>query len=254
MSVPTKADAAGSVAFGWTFDHGEFAVLTGRVPQKARDVLYEAGFWYWADELDGWHQRPSVERDDQIHNAAQAIDQLVKARFPVTNWHRPEQRNADLVEHYRWLLDGGPFPDAAITAAKARTVISDALAAGHLGARDRDAAEQVVSGALVVEAMSADFDGVQWWLASDPAEDDLHSCVWLRYEPSAGRLDVTDYYASFAGAEARRDFRVTMLRDTTVPTTARAEAARPSRRLRMSAAPSTPPLPPGPASGRAASR
>ncbi|MEU9041435.1 MULTISPECIES: hypothetical protein [unclassified Kitasatospora] len=253
MSVPMEIDAAGSVSFGWTFDHGEFAVLTGQVPGKAGEFLYEAGFWYRADEVSGWHQRPSVDRDDQIRNAAGAIDQLVKARVPVANWHQPEQRNADLVEHYRWLQDGGPFPDADAAAAKARTLMSDALAADCLGSpRDRAVAEEVASGALVVEAMHS-FEDRHWWLAATP-EDDEHSYVWLNYEPGRGELYTTDYIASFAAAEARREFRVTMLRDTTWPASARAEAARPSRRLRMTAAPSAPPLPPGPAPGRAASR
>ncbi|MFJ1931700.1 hypothetical protein ACIOGZ_03350 [Kitasatospora sp. NPDC088160] len=247
-----EIDAAGSVSFGWTFDHGEFAAASGRVPQKAREVLQEAGFWYWADELGGWHQRLSVDREEQIRNATGAIDQLVKARVPVANWHRPSQRNADLVDHYRWLQDGSLFPDADAAAAKAHALVSDALAADCLGPLYQGVAEEVVSGALVVEAMCT-FEDVHWWLAAAP-EDDEHSYVWLRYEPGRGQLYTTDYIASFAAAEARREFRATMLRDTTWPASARAEAARPSRRLRMTAAPSTPPLPPGPAPGRAANR
>ncbi|WP_188302081.1 hypothetical protein [Streptomyces sp. CBMA123] len=247
------AGAAGSVSFGWDFDRGEFAVRTGPLPRVAGEILYQSGFWYRADELDGWCQRPSVDRDDQIRNAAGAIDQLVKARVPVANWHQPSQRNADLVEHYRWLQYGGPFPDADAAAAKARTLMSDALTAGCLGSpRDRAVAEEVVSGALVVEAMYI-FEDRHWWLTATP-KDDEHSYVWLNYEPGRGELYVTDYIATFAAAEARREFRVTMLRDTTRPAAARAEAARPSRRLRMTTAGSAPPLPPGPAPGRVASR
>ncbi|MGV9266641.1 hypothetical protein ACWDRR_18515 [Kitasatospora sp. NPDC003701] len=242
----------GLVAFGWDYDHGEFVVLNGRVPQPAREAVYQAGFSRRGDALDCWHQRRSVDPHEQIRSAARLVDRLVAARVPVANWHHPEQRNGDLAELYRWLQDEGPFPDADRVADQARTVVAADLAAGRLNAPGRDLANELVSGAVVVEAMQT-FDDVGWWLARSPEGADTYSHMILRRDPGLGYFNITDHYATWYG-QARRDFRATYLRDTTHPPAARAQAARPSRRARMAASPASAPLPPGPATRRHAAR
>ncbi|MFE6053094.1 hypothetical protein ACFQ6N_20230 [Kitasatospora sp. NPDC056446] len=245
--------ATGLVRFGWDYDHGEFVTLSGWVPQPAREAIYQAGFSRRGDALDCWHQRRSVDPNEQIRNAARLVDQLVAARVPVANWHRPEQRNSDLSEHYWWLQNEGPFPDADRATEAAWQVICADLATDRLVPADRGLARAVLSGAVVVEAMQT-FDGVDWWLARDAGDPDSSSYVMLRHDTGNGHLGITEHYASWYGPQARRDFRATQLRDTTHPPAARAQAARPSRRARMAAAPALAPLPPGPAPRRSAAR
>ncbi|MFB7906907.1 hypothetical protein ACFVZ3_11655 [Kitasatospora purpeofusca] len=256
--MPTTTDpgtTGGLVAFGWDYDHGEFVVLNGQVPQPAREAIYQAGFSRRGDVLDCWHQRRSVEPHEQIRRAGRLVDRLVAARVPVANWHRPEQRNGDLSEHYRWLQDEGPFPDAARAAEAAWSIVCTALATERLIPADRGLARAVLSGDIVVEAMQT-FDDVGWWLARSAPEDDdsLSSYVMLRHDTANGYLGITDHWATGYGPQARRDFRATQLRDTTHPPATRAQAARPSRRARMAAAPALAPLPPGPTPRRSASR
>ncbi|MFB7474240.1 hypothetical protein [Kitasatospora sp. NPDC056184] len=242
----------GRVLFGWDYDHGEFVVLRGQVPQPAREAIYQAGFSRRGDALDCWHQRRSVEPHEQIRRAGRLVDRLVAARVSVANWHRPEQRNGDLSEHYRWLQDEGPFPDADRVAETARAIVSADLAAGRLIPADHKLAHEVVSGTVVVEAMHAWDDGVGWWLARAPEGPGSHTYMVLRHDPQ--HLNVTDHYADWYGPQARRDFRATQMRDTTHPPATRAQVARPSRRARLATAPSTAPLPPGPAPRRTAAR
>nr|BEK67565.1 hypothetical protein KPHV_47920 [Kitasatospora purpeofusca] len=242
----------GLVAFGWDYDHGEFVVLNGRVPQPAREAIYRAGFSRRGDALDCWHQRRSVEPHEQIRNAARLVEQLVAARVPVANWHHPQQRNGDLSEHYRWLQDEGPFPDADRVAESARAIVSADVAAARLIPVDHGLAHEVLSGAVVVEAMHDWDNGVGWWLARATEGPDAHTYMVLRHDPR--HLNITDHYADWYGPQARRDFRALQLRDTTHPPAARARAARPSRRARMAAAPATAPLPPGPVPRRTATR
>ncbi|MFD0274287.1 hypothetical protein ACFVHB_10310 [Kitasatospora sp. NPDC127111] len=253
--MPTTTDpgtTGGLVAFGWDYDHGEFVVLNGQVPQPAREAIYQAGFSRRGDALDCWHQRRSVDPNEQIRRAGRLVDRLVAARVPVANWHRPEQRNGDVVQHYRWLQDEGPFPDVGRVAETAQAIVSADLAAYRLIPADRELAHEVVSGAVVVEAMHDWDDGVGWWLARTPEGADSHAYMILRHDPQ--HLNITDHYASWYGPQARRDFRATQLRDTTHPPATRAQAARPSRRARMAVAPTIAPLPPGPAPRRSASR
>ncbi|MCG6497093.1 hypothetical protein [Kitasatospora sp. A2-31] len=245
--------SSGLVAFGWDYDHGEFVVLNGQVPQPAREAIYQAGFSRRGETLDCWHQRRSVEPHEQIRRAGRLVDQLVAARVPVANWHHPEQRNGDLSEHYWWLQDEGPFPDADRATEAAWQVVCADLATDRLVHADRGLARAVLSGALVVEAMQT-FDDVDWWLARDAGDPDSSSYVMLRHDTGNGFLGVTDHWATGYGPQARRDFRATHLRDTTHPPAARAQAARPSRRARLAAAPSTAPLPPGPDPRRSAAR
>ncbi|MGW2397079.1 hypothetical protein ACWCYY_11045 [Kitasatospora sp. NPDC001664] len=253
MSTTTDPGTPGGwVLFGWDYDHGEFVVLNGQVPQPAREALYQAGFSRRGDALDCWHQRRSVEPHEQIRRAGRLVDRLVAARVPVANWHRPEQRNGDLSEHYRWLQDEGEFPGADLAAETARSIVSADLAAGRLIPADHGLAHEVVFGHVVVEAMHEWDDGVGWWLARSAEADGAHSYMVLRHDPQ--HLNVTEHYAPWYGPQARRDFRATQLRDTTHPPSARAQAARPSRRARMAAAPATAPLAPGPAPRRTAAR
>ncbi|MEU8924211.1 hypothetical protein AB0D10_25255 [Kitasatospora sp. NPDC048545] len=243
------------VEFGWDFDVGEFAVRSGPLPRAAGEILYQAGFWYRAQQLgaDAWHQHLNVEANEQIDNAAGAIDALLKAGVQVSNWHDPRQSGQRLVEHYAWLRDEGPFPDAAATADKARWHARAALLAGLDSDGSRTLASQIVDGDLVVEAMQKwETDSTQWWLAFEASSD---CYLILRFDPVDRSLGITDHYADWYGPQARRDFRVQQQRDTSRPSPSRADAARTARPARMRTAPSAPPdRPQPPEAGRSARR
>ncbi|MET8623735.1 hypothetical protein ABZW30_08260 [Kitasatospora sp. NPDC004669] len=234
---------SGAIAFGYLFDDGEIAVPVGRLSPRAGEVLYRHGFWR-RTEQGSWGLGRRLEADAQIERAAEAIRALGTAGFEVRNWHDPSQGGAELIRHYAWLLDTGVFPDAAAHTAAARTWAIHALDAPGLSTPTRRAIEEVTQGLLAVEARHSFGDGVDWWLARRTDEHDVY--VILRHDAATGDLGITDEYASWYAGQARRDYRVNFLRDTTVPASpgARAQAACVPRAARMSAAPSTAPAAP----------
>ncbi|MEY9949552.1 hypothetical protein [Kitasatospora sp. GAS1066B] len=236
---------SGAIAFGYLFDRGEIAVPAGRLSPRAGEILYQAGFWRQVPEFGGWHQSLRLEHEEQVRNIARVIDQLLGAGFEVRNWHTPSQGGADLVRHYAWLQDTGPFPNADAHTAAAHSLAVRALASRRLREPDRPTAEEVAQGLLAVEARHDFGDGIEWWLARRTDQTGVY--VMLRHDTTTGGLNITDEYADWYAGAARRNFRVSFLRDTTTPPplSARALAARGSRAARMSAAPSTVPFAPG---------
>ncbi len=233
------------VAFGWDFDAGEFAVIRGRPPRVAGEILYQAGFWYRAADVEhnAWHQRPSVEAHDQIRHAADALRALMKAGVQVANWHRPEQAPLEVLAHYEWLQSAAPFPDAGLAAATARNVAELELRTGLKDPLSREIAADVQDGRIVVEAIQR-FDDDQWWLARLGEQLDRdRKFVMIRYNSRDRYLSGTDRWHPSYGDLPRRDFRVLYQRDTARPDPAslRAAAAVRAPLARMSAAPSTPP-------------
>ncbi|MEY9876279.1 hypothetical protein ABH931_005789 [Streptacidiphilus sp. MAP12-33] len=233
------------VAFGWDFDAGEFAVIRGQPSQVAGEILYQAGFWCRAPEVEenGWRQRPGVEAHDQIQHAADALRALMKAGVPVANWHRPEQPSLQVLLYYEWLQSAVPFPDADLAAVTARSVAELELGAGLADPLSREIATDVRDGRIVVEAIQR-FDDDHWWLARLSEQlDQQRPFVMIRYNSRDRYLSGTDRWNPSYGDLPRRDFRALYQRDTTLPNPAslRAAAALRAPRARMSAAPSVAP-------------
>ncbi|MGV9268387.1 hypothetical protein ACWDRR_27405 [Kitasatospora sp. NPDC003701] len=233
------------VAFGWDFDAGEFAVIRGQPPPIAGEILYQAGFWYRAPEVEqnGWRQRPSVEAHDQIQRAVDALRALSQSGVPVANWHRPEQSPPQVLAYYEWLQSAEPFPDADLATVTARSTAELELREGLADPLSREIAADVRDGRIVVEAIQR-FDDDHWWLARLAEQlDQERQFVMIRYNSNDRYLSGTDWWNPSYGDMPRRDFRALYQRDTARPDPAslRAAAAVRAPLTRMAAAPSSPP-------------
>ncbi|MFD7730469.1 hypothetical protein ACFV6F_08800 [Kitasatospora phosalacinea] len=213
-----------AAAFGWDYDHGEFAIPAADDP-LVRLVLDHCGFDRRIEPLGAWGIAPgAADEHEQIEAASVAVDLLIVAGHRVANWHDPSQRTADVARHYRWLRSEEPFPDAA---AVARAVSAEArarLEAAAVPAHSWALTEDIARGRLLVEARRT-LGGVEWMLATPAAEPDHY--LGLVCHPREGVLGVTDDYALWYAGRARRDFRVHTLRETVPPKSARPRAPAP---------------------------
>ncbi|MGW2545472.1 hypothetical protein ACWC5I_32500, partial [Kitasatospora sp. NPDC001574] len=220
MSRPRQAPA---VSFGWSHDHGEFAVVADDSSPLVRLVLDHSAFERRIEELDAWALEAGADdRDQQIAAAGVAVELMAMAGLRVGNWHEPGQSPADVVRHYRWLRSTDPFPDAEAVARAAASEAWDRLSARELDPISRKTTEEVASGLLRVEARRT-LAGTEWMLATLWGEPDHY--VGLRHDLHDGCLGITDEYAIWYAGQARRDFRIDVLRETRPPKSARARAA-----------------------------
>ncbi|MFJ4676866.1 hypothetical protein [Kitasatospora sp. NPDC088783] len=214
-----------SVVFGWDFDYGEFAIACDEDDPLVRLVLDRCGFERRIEPLCAWGLKPGIgehDRHEQIAAASTAVDLLITAGHRVANWHAPEQRSADVARHYRWLRSTAPFPGAAAVARAAGAEARARLAAGTVPRHARALTEEVADGRLRVEARRT-LGHSEWMLATPAGERDHY--LGLLHSRHDGYLGITDDYALWYAGQARRDFRVHVLREPRPPKPARARAA-----------------------------
>ncbi|MFC9331293.1 hypothetical protein [Kitasatospora sp. NPDC057015] len=126
------------------------------------------------------------------------------------------------MRHYRWLRSTDPFPDAAAVSRAASAEALTRLSTCELPPLVRMATEEVARGLLRVEARRTLGD-TEWMLATPRGEPDHY--FGLRHNLHDAYLGITDDYATWYAGQARRDFRIDILRETRPPKSARARAA-----------------------------
>ncbi|MFD0259073.1 hypothetical protein ACFVH7_12470 [Kitasatospora indigofera] len=90
----------------------------------------------------------------------QPVPELAAWGLAHHDYDTGQQITADVVRHFRWLRDTGPFPDAEEVARAAAAEARARLSAHDLDPVSRAATEEVAQGLLRVEARRA-LDGTE---------------------------------------------------------------------------------------------